>query len=159
MIIQYSSEVWKNTGTNIQEEVGLKLNPRKCLFVCQRVEYLGHVIIAEGLKPNLDCIEAVKQYKAPHDIHTINQFLELTSFYRRFVPGFARLASLLHESTRKGVTFKWTETCQTAFDQLKDKLVDAPVLAFPNFNNERFTLETDASVHGLGAILSQFQED
>ena len=74
------------------------------------------------------------------------------------MPGFARLASPLHESTRKGVTFKWTEACQTAFDQLKDKLVDAPVLAFPNFN-EKFTLETDASVHGLGAILSQFQED
>ena len=56
------------------EEVRLKLNPRKCLFVCQRVEYLGHVITAEGLKPNPDCIEAVKQYKAPHDVHTVHQF-------------------------------------------------------------------------------------
>ena len=71
------------------------------------------------------------------------------------MPGFAQLASPLHELKRKGVTFKWTET---AFDQLKGKLVDAPVLVFPKFN-ERFTLETDVSVHGLGAILSQFQED
>ena len=140
------------------EVVGLKLNPKKCSFACQRVEYLGHVITAQGLKPNPDRIEAVKQYKVPRDIHTVRQFLGLASFYRRFVPGFARIASPLHELTKKGVSFRWTEACQTAFDQLKDKLVEAPVLAYPNFN-EKFTLETDASVHGLGAILSQFQED
>ena len=140
------------------EEVGLKLNPKKCSFACQRVEYLGHIITAQGLKPNPDRIEAVKQYKVPHDVHTVRQFLGLTSFYRRFVPGFAQIASPLHELTKKGIAFKWTEACQTALDQLKDKLVESPVLAYPNFNEE-FTLETDASVHGLGAILSQVQED
>ena len=122
------------------------------------MEYLGHIITAQGLKPDPARIEAVKQYKVPHDLHTVRQFLGLTSFYRRFVPGFARIASPLHELTKKGVPFKWTEACQIAFDQLKDKLVEAPILAYPNFNKE-FTLETDASVCGLGAILSQFQED
>ena len=68
------------------EEVGLKLNTKKCSFACQRVEYLGHVITAQGLKPNLGCIKVVKQYKLPHDLHTLCQFLGLTSFYRRFVP-------------------------------------------------------------------------
>ena len=59
------------------EVVGLKLNPKKCSFACQRVEYLGHVIIAQGLKLNPDHIEAVKQYKVPRDIHTVCQFLGL----------------------------------------------------------------------------------
>ena len=119
----------------------------------------GHIITAQGLKPsfsiNPDRTEAVKQYKVLHDVHTVLQFLGLTSFYRRFVPGFARIASPLHELTKKGIAFKWTEACQTAFNQLNEKLVEAP---YPNFN-EKFTLETDASVHGLGAILSQVQED
>ena len=64
------------------EEVGLKLNPKKCSFACQRVEYLGHVITTQGLKPNPARIEAVKQYKVPHDLNTVRQFLGLTSFYR-----------------------------------------------------------------------------
>ena len=115
-------------------------------------------ITAQGLKPNPARIEAVKQYKVPHDLHTVRQFLGLTSFYRRFVPGLARIATLLHELTKKEVPFKWTEACEIAFDHLKDKLVEAPILAYPNFNKE-FTLETDASVCSLGAILLQFQED
>ena len=87
------------------------------------MEYLGHVFTAQGLKPNPAHIEAVKQYKVPHDLHTVRQFLGITSFYRRFVPGFAQIARLLHKLTKKGVPFKWTEACQIAFDQLKDKLV------------------------------------
>ena len=57
------------------EEVELKLNPKKCLFDCQRVEYLRNVITAQGLKPNLGRIEAVKHYKVPHNLHIIRQFL------------------------------------------------------------------------------------
>ena len=74
------------------------------------------------------------------------------------MPGFAQIASPLHEPTKKGIAFKWTVACQNAFDQLKEKLVEAPVLVYLNFN-EKFTLETDASVHELGAILSQVLED
>ena len=100
----------------------------------------------------------MEQFKEPHDLLTVRQFLGLASFYRRFVPGFAQIASPLHELTRKGITFKWSEACQTAFDQLKRKLVEAPVLAYPDFNKP-FTLETDASIQGVGAILSQRQKD
>ena len=70
------------------------------------MEYLGHVITAQRLKPNPGHIEAVKQYKVPHDLYTVRHFLGLTSFYRRFVPGFARIASPVHELTKKGVSFK-----------------------------------------------------
>jgi len=146
-------QVFKRLG-----EVGLKLNPKKCSFACQQVEYLGHVITVDGLKPNPDRIEAVKKFRVPQDLTTIRQFLGLASFYRRFVPNFARIANPLHELTRKGVTFEWTAACQASFEQLKSKLVEAPVLAYPNFE-KGFTLETDASAHGLGAILSQLQED
>ena len=74
------------------------------------------------------------------------------------MPAFAQITSPLHELTKKEVPFAWTTVCQTSFEQLKGKLVEAPVLAYPDFDKE-FTLETDASIHGLGAILSQVQKD
>jgi len=140
------------------EEVGLKLNPKKCSFACQTVTYLGHIISAEGLKPNPGRVDAVRLFSAPTDLSTLQQFLGLASFYRKFVPNFAHIASPLHELTKKGVPFTWTEACQSSFSQLKQKLIEAPVLAYPDFTKP-FVLETDASIHGVGAILSQVNSD
>ena len=86
------------------------------------------------------------------------QFLGFTSYYHRFIGSFAKIASPLHRLTRKSTEFQWTDECQAAFDWLKDKLTTAPILAFPNFDF-RFVLETDASIQGLGAVLSQKQSD
>jgi len=82
----------------------------------------------------------------------------LTSYYRRFIPGYAKLAHPLHALTRKGVVFRWSSDCETDFETLRQKLFTSPVLAYPNFD-EDFTLETDTSKLGLGAILSQYQGD
>lgn len=68
------------------------------------------------------------------------------------------MSAPLHALTRKSAPFEWTGNCQTAFDQLRSKLVAAPVLAYPDFGKD-FILETDASVIGLGAVLSQVQQD
>ena len=74
------------------------------------------------------------------------QFVGLASYYRRFVPGFAKIATPLHYLTKKDVPFEWTPECEAAFCKLKELLVTAPVLAYPRFGPEReFTLETDAS--------------
>lgn len=140
------------------ENVGFKLNPKKCCFACPQVQHLGHVITSDGLKPSEACVEAVKQFRVPQDVSTLHKFLGVASFYRRFVPNFAQIASPLHDLTRKGASLDWTEACQTSFDLLRNKLVEAPVLAYPNFEND-LTLEMDASGNGLGAILSQTQED
>ena len=78
----------------------------------------------------------------------------MSSYYRRFIPGFAKIAEPLHGLTRKDVSFQWTADCRDAFATLKAKLTDAPVLAYPAFNQD-FSLETDASICGLGAVLSQ----
>ena len=128
------------------------------LFCLPTVAYLGHIITAEGLKPNPDRVDAVRLFSVPTDLSTFRQFLGLASFYRKFVPNFACIASPLHELTKKGVPFTWTEACQSSFSQLKQKLIEAPVLAYPDFTKP-FVLETDASIHGLGAILSQINND
>ena len=136
------------------EEVGLKLKPTKCKFVRKEVEYLGHIITPEGLRPNPKLVTAVREYPTPRDIHGLRRFLGMASYYRRFIAGFARIAEPLHQQTRKDVVFQWTPECQLAFETLKAKLTTAPVLAYPAFDKD-FVLETDASIQGLGAVLSQ----
>jgi len=94
----------------------------------------------------------------PDNLKQLQQFLGLTSYYRRFVPGYAKIAFPLHALTRKKAQFLWSADCEAAFEVLKQKLVTSPLLAYPDFDKD-FTLETDASKLGLGAILSQYQED
>jgi hypothetical protein len=88
---------------------------------------------------------------------SVTQVLGLTSYYRRFIKSFAEIASPLHSLT-KNTEFVWSRECQLAFDLLKQRLMTAPVLVYPNFD-QSFILETDASIKGLGAVLSQRQED
>ena len=97
---------------------------------------------------------AVKDFPVPKNIQEVRQFIGLSSYYRRFIPHFASIAHPLHALTRKGVIFKWSAECQAAFQQLKKKLTEAPVLVYPSFEKP-FVLETDASLKGLGAILAQ----
>ena len=113
------------------EGAGMKLKPSKCQFVRQEVEYLGHIITPQGLKANPKLVDAVNQLPNPKDVHGVRQFLGMASYYRRFIPRFAKLAEPLHHLTGKNVPFQWTPTLQEAFDALKAKLTAAPVLAYP----------------------------
>ena len=137
---------------------GLKLKPSKCRFVRSEVEYLGHLITPEGLKPNSKLVEAVKEFPRPSDVSGVRRFLGLASYYRRFIQNFARIALPLRELTRKNVTYQWTPACESAMGELKTRLTTAPVLAYPSFG-QPYTVETDASISGLGAVLSQTQAD
>ena len=101
------------------KQAGLKLNPQKCHFITQEVEYLGHIITPDGLKTNPRLVEAVVNFPTPKSVQQVRQFLGLSSFYRRFVPNFAKIAQPLHTLTRKSVQFVWDNDCQTAFDHLK----------------------------------------
>ena len=140
------------------EAVGLKLKPVKCKFIRSEVEYLGHVVTPKGLKVNHKLTEAVQEFPRPMNVTEVRRFLGLASYYRRFVRQFAKIAEPLRALTRKGVEFEWTTGCQESMDQLKHMLVLSPVLAYPSFDKP-FVLETDASVKGIGAVLSQQQED
>ena len=97
-------------------------------------------------------------FPRPNDLTSLHSFLGLASYYRRFIPSFSTVASSLYALTHKDAEFHWGQFEQIAFDRLKQLLINAPVLAFPNFNQE-FILKTDASGVGLGAILAQEQQD
>ena len=140
------------------QEVGLKLKLRKCHFIREEVEYLGHVITPGGQKPTPKLTVAVVEFPTPCNVREVRQFLGLSLYYRRFIPLFARIAKPLNELTRKDAPFIWTAKCQAAFTTLREKLAQAPVLAYPCFEKP-FILETDASGDGIGAVLSQQQDD
>ena len=140
-------------------EAGLKLKLRKCQFVRESVEYLGHIISADGIAPDPKKIEKVKNYKIPTNADEVRSFLGLAGYYRRFIKNFGSIARPLTRKTTKEVIkqpFNWTEEDHKAFETLRTHLVTPPILAFPDFNAE-FLLFTDACDYGIGAILSQIQ--
>ena len=142
------------------QDAGLRLKAKKCLFLRQEVPYLGHVVTKDGIRPDPAKTEKMRGYPTPTDVSQVRQFLGLASYYRRFVPGFARIASPLHALLKKDAVFQWGTECDMAFQQLKQALISAPVLAYPQFSSlNPFILETDASTKGLGAVLAQQQSD
>lgn len=149
---------------------GLKVKLSKCKFFQQEVSYLGHVVSAEGVVTDPAKIEEVKEWRRPSHLAELRSFLGFASYYRRFVEGFSKLAAPLHQLVgklsgprRKGktppvpLTAAWDESCEDAFQSLKNRLTSAPVLAYADFQKP-FILEVDASHGGLGAILSQEHE-
>ena len=148
--------------SNLQEvlqrfrQANLKLKPSKCQFFKKEVTYLGYVIGSEGVLPDPNNIEKVSKWPVPRNVTEVRSFLGLASFYRRFIPKFSQIASPLTDLTHKGTPFAWTPECNEAFNNLKTSLTHPPLLAYPDFNLE-FNLSTDASLHGIGAILSQQQ--
>ena len=102
--------------------------------------------------------EAVKTYPIPVNVKKLRAFLGLVGFYRKFIQNFGNIASPLHKLMQKEKRFQWTTECQQAFEKLKERLMCAPILGFPN-ERDIFTLCTDASLTGIGAVLSQNQNN
>ena len=136
----------------------LKLKPLKYHFLRHSIEYLGHVFTPQGLQPNSKQVAAVQDFPVPENASQMRQFIGLTSYYRRFINKFAGTTAPFHGLTRKNAEFQSIPACQSAFEALKEKLVKAPLLVNPSFDRP-FVLATDASVRGLGAVLSQKQSD
>ena len=105
------------------------------------MEYLGDLITPRGLQPNPTRTKAVTDFPTPTNVTQVHQFIGLTSYYRRFVEGFAKIAAPLHNLTKKDAEFQWTIACQAAFDELKKRLTSAPILSYPDFDLD-FILET-----------------
>ena len=142
-------------------KTGLKLRLDKCKFFQDEILFLGHIISENGFKPSDDKVEAVKLFPVPGNTTDLRSFLGLTGYYRRFIKDFAKIAHPLHALLKKDAEYKWTDQCQLAYEILKEKLITAPVLAFPDLSSEggQFNLFTDASLLGVGAVLEQIQPD
>ena len=135
---------------------GLKLKPSKCAFFRRSVVFLGHVISKEGIETDPAKVRAITEWPTPTSITEVRSFVGLASYYRRFVRSFAQIAAPLHALMQKNCRFQWSHEAQQSFDALKTALTTPPILAMPN-DVGLFTLDTDASDHSIGAVLSQEQ--
>ena len=132
----------------------LHVKESKCHLLMASVEFLGHMLDADGVHVEKGKIEAVSAWPVPHNLNEVQQFLGLANYYRRFVFRFSELAGPLTRLTRKGVSFEWSEACQTAFDTLKSCLTSAPCLKV--FDDMRpIRVVCDASDFCVGSVLEQ----
>lgn len=140
------------------KKASLWLNLEKCQFVRSELKYLGYVVDNTGLHVDPDKIQVIVNFPRPKKPKQIRQFLGMASWYRRFIPDFATIMAPLNALIRKNSKWSWTTEMEKAFCTLKHRLVCAPVLATPDFEKP-FIIQTDASDHGLGCILSQMMDD
>ena len=138
-------------------KANLKLKPVKCHFLQAEVAYLGHILSAEGVRPNPENLDKVQAWKQPRNVKEVQSFLGLANYYRRFVPSYSYHVRSLIDLTRKNRPFNWTDACTEAFHFVKKELTSPPVMAHPS-RDGKFILDTDASLHSIGAVLSQEQK-
>ena len=139
-------------------ETNLKLHPGKCFFGIMSGLLLGHIISKRGLEVDFDKVKVMIALLPPKNVREIRGFLGCVGYYRRFIDSYARLASPLTELLKKDVEYVWTEARQQAFEELKKRLVTAPILTPPDWGKP-FHVTLDASGWCLGAILWQEDEE
>lgn len=140
------------------EKAGLHVEFRKCQFGKESVKYLGFIVDGKGLRIDNDRIDPIIKYPAPRTIKQLKRFIGMASWYRKFVPNFAMIVEPLTQLQRKAIKWHWGNEEQEAFIYIKECLANDPSLASPDFEMP-FELQTDASNTGLGAVLSQVQEE
>ena len=158
------------------EDFNLKIKPKRCHFFQCSIIFLRHVLLAEGISANPEKVEKVKNWPVPTNSKELQSFLGVASYYCYFITKFAAIAKCLHQlvgpanhqkskknktdskpvadSQSNRQTFQWTGEHQEGFNLLKACLTSTPVLGYPDFNH-LFELEMDASLQGLGVVLSQ----
>ena len=144
------------------KEFNLKIKPKKSFFFQSSVLFLGHLLSKDGILPNPEKVHKVEDWPIPKTAREVHSFLGLASYYRRFIPQFAKWARPLHNLIRPIATtkkcarvklpplahnlppFEWTTAHLESFNKLKDALTSAPVLAYLDYSKP-FILETDTS--------------
>src|SRR6185437_7867164 len=124
----------------------------------QRLPFLGHIIAPSEIAPDLTKIEAIQKIQPPQNITQLRLFLGLAEYYQQFIQNFSAIAKPLNQLLQKDEPYRWTYIQQEAFDELKDRLTAAPILAYSNFE-KTFILATDTSYYGFGATLSQLDQN
>ena len=130
----------------------------KCHFFTKEIQYLGHILGAEGIRPVPAKTEAIKAMHPPVNPKQVRAFLGLVGYYRKFIKNFAKIAKPLTVLTHMDIKFEWKEIHHCAFMKLKDAIIQAPILRYPD-TTKPYIVYMDASDDACGAQLSQMQEE
>ena len=143
---------------SILEDKGLKINVEKSLICQKEVNFLGYTVSRGGIKVKRDKCEAILKMPRPHSVTKVPSFLGSLGYNRRFIKDFSVIARPLHQLTKKGVPFEWTEACEESYQALRSALMSSPVLSTIDYTR-KLILTTDASQDGLGVTLSQLDPE
>ena len=127
-----------NLGTVLQryKDKNLALNWEKCHFMVKEGIVLGHMIFAAGLEVDQTKFSIIRDLMPPTIVKGIRSFLGHAGFYRRFIRDFSKIARPLYRLLEKDTKFHFDESCQKAFEEIKFRLVEAPIMAKPDWNRE-----------------------
>ena len=162
--IMIYSESFKEHIRHVEEvlrrirKASLILKLKKCKFGSDKIEFLGHEIGRNGIKPGELKVKKIKDMERPKTVKDVRSFVMLCSYYRKFVKDFSKISKPLTELVKKDVKFEWTNKQEEAFRKLKEKLTSYPILRHPDMER-KFILMTDASREGLGAVLAQLDDN
>lgn len=150
-------KILKETLT-LLKKYRFEVNYNNCQFLKRKIEFLGYVISETGITLSDRHTNAIRDFPQPKNVLELQRFLGLTNYFQRFINGYAEIARPLNNLLKKTVPFNFNQQCVNAYEELKEKLMSYPVLRL--YNPEAETeIHTDASAHGLAAILFQKQTD
>ena len=141
-------------------KAGLTVEPRKTHIARKEIVFIGYTFSKYGIQTDPSNINKVKNFPIPKTVRDIKSFLGLCNYYRRFIQSYAEIARPLNTLLKKDLKFSWTAEANAAFENLRERLITSPILAFPDLSsNEPLRLTCDASLFGSGFVLSQYQPD
>ena len=136
------------------ESHNMKLNPTKCHFLCKQFKFLGFIINNDGMLPDPAKTKAISEMKVPKTIKEIRRFLGMCCYYRKHIFKYSEIVRPITNLLKKESKLQWSNDCQKAFDEMKKRLTEAPILAHYS-RGKPLILSTDASNFAVAAILSQ----
>ncbi|XP_033305884.1 uncharacterized protein K02A2.6-like [Bombus bifarius] len=153
---QNLEEAWERLQMVVEltGQYGLVINWKKCRFMQREMEYLGHIVSGNTIKPSAHKTKAVANFPKPTSVRKVQSFLGLTGYFRKFIRDYAKIAKPLTDLLKKEIDFRFGDRESEAFETLKAALTSGPVLTLYRIGAET-ELHTDAPAEGYGAILMQ----
>ena len=145
-----------NLFLNVLPKFGIQFKPTKCAFFSQDLEILGHHVTSLGWFPTSKGTEAISVMPCPHYVSSVKRFLGMVNYFRDYVRNMASRTKHLHSLLCKGTPFVCTDAHEAEFTDLKDALLSPDTMLYHPDWNSPFELHTDASKHGIGAMLAQW---
>ncbi len=140
------------------DEAGVKLKREKCTFMSPSVDWVGHTIDAQGVRPIRDKLKAVQDMKEPANVSELKSLLGLVNYYGKYIHDLSSRLEPFHKLLRKDTPWRWGKTQAETYDWIREQLLSANVLVHYD-PDKSLVLACDASPYGVGAVLSHVMED